>query len=216
MFVTPKRAFLFDLDGTLADTLPDIAATTNHIRQSHGLSPVDTTTVRTYIGDGPKALLRRALAELAPNEGLHEALLEEAFASYIEHHRAQCTVHAQLYPGVQSHLILLREAGHGIAVVTNKLEQFAIPVARHLGLDPFTSVIIGGDPLPTKKPDPAMLAHPLEQLASPFPEVMDASYRNARPRRTEIGSGLWRRWIAEIELLPRSITSIELLKRTIT
>lgn len=165
LFVTPKRAFLFDLDGTLADTLPDIAATTNHIRQSYGLSPVDTTTVRTYIGDGPKALLRRALAELSPNEGLHEALLEEAFAAYIEHHRAQCTVHVQLYPGVQSHLILLREAGHGIAVVTNKLEQFAIPVARHLGLDQFTSVIIGGDTLPTKKPDPAMLAHALEQLA---------------------------------------------------
>ncbi|HIE70418.1 MAG TPA: HAD family hydrolase, partial [Planctomycetes bacterium] len=155
LFVTPKRAFLFDLDGTLADTLPDIAATTNHVRQSHGLSPVDTTTVRTYIGDGAKALLRRALAELSPNEGLHEALLEEAFAAYIEHHRAQCTVHVQLYPGVQSHLILLREAGHGIAVVTNKPEQFAIPVARHLGLDQFTSVIIGGDTLPTKKPDPA-------------------------------------------------------------
>jgi len=164
LWVTAKRAFLFDLDGTLADTLPDIAATTNHVRHIHALSAVDTATVRTYIGDGAKTLLRRALAELAPNEELHKALLEAAFTAYVEHHRVQCTVHAQLYPGVREYLSGLRQSGHGIAIVSNKPEQFAIPLARHLGLDAFASVIIGGDTLPTKKPDPAMLGHALEQL----------------------------------------------------
>lgn len=166
MLVSLKRAFLFDLDGTLADTLPDIASTTNHVRQSHGLSPVDTTTVRTYIGDGAKTLLRRALAELSPQKELPEAMVATAFAEYVEHHRGQCTVHAKLYPGVQEHLSELLEADCGIAVVTNKPEQFAIPLARHLGLDAFTSVIIGGDTLPTKKPDPAMLTHAIMLLGS--------------------------------------------------
>ena len=166
MSVTPSPAFLFDLDGTLVDTLPDIAATTNHVRQLHGLSPIDIATVRTYIGDGAKTLLRRALAEITPRQELAQAVVEDAFAAYVEHHRGQCTVHAQLFPGVYEHLGELHERGCKVAVVTNKPEQFAIPLARHLDLDAFTSVIIGGDTLATRKPDPAMLAHALEQLGS--------------------------------------------------
>jgi phosphoglycolate phosphatase len=173
LLVTPKPAFLFDLDGTLADTLPDIAATTNHVRRLHGLAPADTTTVRTFIGDGAKTLLRRALAELAPREEVGRDALEGAFAAYIEHHREQCTGHAQLYPGVREHLTALTEQGGSIAIVTNKPEQFALPLAHHLGLDEFTSVIIGGDTLSTKKPDPAMLAHALARLgASPTNATM--------------------------------------------
>ena len=180
--MTSKPAFLFDLDGTLADTLPDLAASTNYVREQNGLAAVDVATVRTYIGDGARTLLRRALAELGPTDahpnsaypngagpnagGPVDARIERAFATYIEHHRAQCTVHSQLFPGVQQHLEQLREAGHPIAVVTNKPEQFAVPVVKFLGLDAFTSVIVGGDTLPTKKPDPAMLRHALEQLGS--------------------------------------------------
>jgi phosphoglycolate phosphatase len=161
--VTAKPAFLFDLDGTLADTLPDLAASTNHVRAMHGLAAVADATVRSYIGDGAKALVQRALAELAPNP----ATIETAFASYLEHHVDQCTMHARLFDGVAAYLQQLRQLGHAIAVVTNKPERFAVPVARHLGLMEFTNVIVGGDTLPTKKPDPAMLRHALEQLATP-------------------------------------------------
>jgi len=163
MRVVPSPAFLFDLDGTLAHTLPDIAATTNHVRQLHALPPVDLATVRSYVGDGARRLLQRALAEMpAAEQG--PSLLDDAFAAYIDHHRGQCTGHAQLYPGVREHLTELAERGCAIAIVTNKPEQFAVPIARHLGLDEFTDVVIGGDTLATKKPDPAMLAHALERL----------------------------------------------------
>lgn len=155
-------AFLFDLDGTLADTLPDLAASTNYVRERNGLNVVDEATVRTYIGDGARALLRRALAELRPDN----AAIEAAFATYTEHHRTQCTKLAKLFPGALEYLSGLREQGHAIAVVTNKPEQFAIPVVRHLELDQFASAVIGGDTLPTKKPDPAMLKHALKMLGS--------------------------------------------------
>jgi len=160
--VTSKPAFLFDLDGTLADTLPDLAASTNYVREQNGLQAVSEATVRTYIGDGARTLLQRALAERNPDE----QAIDKAFASYIEHHQAQCTMQTQLFPGAHAYLEQLRRSGHAIAVVTNKPEQFAVPVAKHLGLDEFTSVIVGGDTLPTRKPDPAMLRHALKQLGS--------------------------------------------------
>lgn len=161
--VTSKPAFLFDLDGTLADTLPDIAATTNHVRAVHDLPEVDLATVRSYIGDGARMLLQRALADRQPDD----AMLDAAFATYVLHHETCCTVDTRLFPGVHEHLVALREAGHPIAIVTNKPERFAVPVARFLGLDAFTDVIVGGDTLPTKKPDPAMLQHALERLGAP-------------------------------------------------
>lgn len=163
MPVSSLPAILFDLDGTLADTLPDIAATTSHVREAHDLPAVDLQTVRSYIGDGARMLLQRALAERKPDA----AMLDAAFRTYVEHHEAQCTVGTQLFPGVHEHLVALREAGHGIAIVTNKPERFALPVARFLGLDAFTDVIVGGDTLPTKKPDPAMLQHALDRLGAP-------------------------------------------------
>ena len=68
MAVSAAPAFLFDLDGTLADTLPDLCASTNHVRACYGLPAADAATVRSFIGDGARALLRRALAPRTPNE----------------------------------------------------------------------------------------------------------------------------------------------------
>lgn len=161
--VNSAPAFLFDLDGTLADTLPDLAASANHVRSLHELPPVDEATVRSYLGDGAKALLRRALAERRPDGDA----LERAYASYVAHHERCCTERSRLYPGVAEHLRALRDRGHPIAVVTNKPARFAEPVAQHLGLDAFTSVVVGGDTLPTRKPDPAMLRHALDRLGAP-------------------------------------------------
>ena len=179
LLVSTAAAFLFDLDGTLADTLPDLAASTNFVRAQHGLPAVDHTAVRTFIGDGARKLLERALRELvADDRPLPAELLDHAFALYIEHHASQCTVHSRLFDGAHDYLTELRRRGHGIAIVTNKPERFAVPVARFLGLDAFTDVIIGGDTLPTKKPDPAMLELALHRLG------------NAAHTATMIGDGL--------------------------
>ncbi|MBL8754682.1 MAG: HAD hydrolase-like protein [Planctomycetes bacterium] len=162
-----RPAFLFDLDGTLADTLADLAASTNHVRALHGLPAAPLAAVRTFVGDGARTLLRRALHEILPEAAAAAAeLLDRAFAEYIAHHERQCTGHATLYPGVRDHLRHLHGLGHPLAVVTNKPERFARPLLVHLGLAPLLGAIVGGDTLPQKKPDPAPVQFALHCLSA--------------------------------------------------
>lgn len=162
-------AFLFDLDGTLADTLPDIAASTNHVRSTCGLEPLSDDAVRPLVGDGARALLARALApHLAGCErGERERRLDDAFAAYGAHHSDQCRKRLRIYPGVRAELARLRAKGHPLGVVTNKPERFAVPIIAHLGLADLLPVVVGGDTLAQKKPDPAPLRHALAQLGAP-------------------------------------------------
>lgn len=161
-----RAAFLFDLDGTLADTLGDIAATTNHVRVRYGLAPLTREEVRSMIGDGARVLLRRALAH-GPGGDLPPGIdLEEAVRAYREHHLDQCTRTAALYPGVRTHLERLHEAGHPLAVVTNKPEEYARLVVRHLGLTGMFPVLVGGDSLAQRKPHPLPVLHALEALGT--------------------------------------------------
>ena len=166
--MTILSAFLFDLDGTLAHTLPDIAASTNYVRGLHRLPHLTEDGVRQLIGDGARNLLRRALADaLPPDDAGGAAAIDAAMQQYTAHHREQCTVDSELFPGVAEHLDALRSQGHAIAVVTNKPERFALPVVEHLGLRAWTDVVVGGDTLPQRKPDPAPLKHALTQLGRP-------------------------------------------------
>jgi phosphoglycolate phosphatase len=165
--VSAPLPFLFDLDGTIADTLADIAASTNHVRGRHGLPPLPDTAVRAFVGDGARTLLQRALADVLPPEpAARERAIDDAFAVYGAHHVHQCTMHVRLFPGVREHLAMLHERGHGLAMVTNKPERFAVAIVRHLGLSDLLRVVIGGDTLPQKKPDPAPLQHALRRLGS--------------------------------------------------
>lgn len=160
-----SAAFLFDLDGTLADTLPDIAASCNHARGRLGLPPLLTPQVRAFVGDGALALLRRALAPALPAEPARaDALLADALAAYLSHHEAQCTVHARLYPGTRDLLQRLAAGGAALGVVTNKPARFAGPILRALGVERLLPVVVGGDTLPQRKPDPAPVLHALRQL----------------------------------------------------
>lgn len=166
--MTSAPAFLFDLDGTLADTLPDIAASTNFVRARHNLPPLPLAAVRTFVGDGARALLARALAEVLPGaDDDRAALLDAAMASYTAHHEAQCTVHARLMPGVALHLDRLLAAGHALAVVTNKPERLARFVLAHLGVADLFGAIVGGDTLPERKPSPGPLLAALRELRAP-------------------------------------------------
>lgn len=159
----PTPPFLFDLDGTLADTLGDIAASVAFVRGRHGLPPLPLAAVRGMVGDGALLLLQRALGELRrpPHDA---AFWQAARALYGEHHRAQCTATVQLYPGVGDGLQRFAAAGHPLAVVTNKPRPFADAILRHLGIDRLLPVVVGGDCLPQRKPDPAPLRLALERL----------------------------------------------------
>jgi phosphoglycolate phosphatase len=121
--------------------------------------------VRGFVGDGARALLARALEVVLPPDGdAREAALDAAFAAYATHHDRQCTVHARCFPNTRDHLRQLHERGHPLAVVTNKPARFAVPIVRHLGIAELLPVVVGGDTLPQKKPDPAPLRHALQQL----------------------------------------------------
>src|SRR5262245_308163 len=124
--------FLFDLDGTLADTIADIAASANHVRAQHGLQPLAVATVQTFVGNGAAALLHDALADL----GWHadDPRWHDVRRSYAAHHATECTQTARLYPGVREHLAVLRARGHALGVVTNKPAAFAHRLLEHLGV----------------------------------------------------------------------------------
>ena len=165
--MTLPPPFLFDLDGTLAHTLPDIAASTNHVRALHGVPPASAALVSTFVGDGARTLVSRALAEVLPPDGpARTAAIERAYEDYVAHHRTQVTALAHLFPGVREHLTLLRERGHALGVVTNKPAMFAVPLLQHLGIAAFFGIVVGGDTLPQKKPDPAPLLHALRALGA--------------------------------------------------
>lgn len=160
-------AFLFDLDGTLADTLPDIAASANHVRAQHGLPPLPLPAVQAMVGHGARALLALALAERLPPDGpARGPFLDAAFTAYAAHHATACTQHARLFPGVAAHLAALAAAGHPLAVVTNKPRRFAVPIVAHLGLEPWLPVVVGGDDAAAPKPDPAPLQLALARLGA--------------------------------------------------
>ena len=159
--------FLFDLDGTLAMTITDLAASVNHVRALRGLPQLTETHVQAFVGDGARTLLRRALAEVLPADAAAaEPAIDAAFAEYVAHHEHQCTVHVRPFDGVREHLELLHERGHRCAVVTNKPERFAKKIVDKLDLGELLTVVVGGDTLPLRKPDPAPLLHALQQLGA--------------------------------------------------
>jgi phosphoglycolate phosphatase len=149
--VTPspaKRLFLFDMDGTLVDSLPDLATATNEMRALHGLPPLPAETVRTYIGNGIRLLAERAVAGTGVPV---DAAAEETRAAYARH----LTDATRPMPGINPLLRALRAAGHVLGIVTNKPAPHNLRLVEHLGWLPLFDVILAGGDLPRLKPDPA-------------------------------------------------------------
>ncbi len=167
-----RHPFLFDLDGTLVDSLADIAASVNHIRQHLDLTPLPVSKVREMVGDGAQKLFERALRD-APADTSRT----EVWALYQSHHKLQCTQLVSPYPGVRERLEAWHAAGHPMAVVTNKPETFALQILEHLDLAKFFGCVIGGDTLPQKKPAPEPVLEALRRLsqspdAAPDPQAL--------------------------------------------
>lgn len=149
-----RPALIFDLDGTLIDSAPDIHAAANKVFSAKGLSPFPFESVRGFIGNGVGVLIHRLLASrnLAGDTRLHAELVENFISLYEEAFDL-----TQLYPGVAEALTSLATAGHPLAICTNKPEGPARAALRHFGLQPLFPVVIGGDSLAQRKPDPAPL-----------------------------------------------------------
>lgn len=164
---------IFDLDGTLIDSAPAIHAVANAVMAGHGYPPLDQATVRGFVGHGVPNLVRRLVAAHggAPDGPLAKAVLAE-FLSRYETDVAGNTV----YPGVPEALTALAARGCRLGICTNKPRGAALAALAHVGLGDRFAVIVGGDTLASRKPDPEMLRHSIAALgAGPVLYVGDSA-----------------------------------------
>lgn len=148
------RTVVFDLDGTLADTAPDLTASLNHTLGKLGRPAVPAEDVRHMVGHGVRALLRNGLA--ATGE-VSEELIDEGFPIFFNYYAAHIADHTRPFPGVEEALAALEADGVKIAVCTNKLEALTFDLLAALGWKDRFAAVVGGDTLPVRKPDPAPL-----------------------------------------------------------
>lgn len=150
------RLVMFDLDGTLVDSVPDLATAVDRMLVERGRAPAGIERVREWVGNGARVLVRRALAGGLDHAAVSDAETEEALGSFLDIY-ADCHELTVLYPGVHELLEALSTAAVELAVVTNKPERFVAPLLEQVGLGGYFRWIIGGDTLPQQKPDPAAL-----------------------------------------------------------
>lgn len=158
------KAAIFDLDGTLIDSAPDIHIAGNKVLAEQGLAPVTLGQMRGFVGHGAAVLVDRLMAHagLLPDPARHEAMLASLLAQY------ETTVAAtRLYPGVAEALTALQWDGWMLGICTNKTEAATRFVLRHFGLLDTFAVLVCGDSLPQRKPDPAPLHAAIAALDHP-------------------------------------------------
>ena len=153
---TLPRLVMFDLDGTLIDSVPDLAAAVDRMLLELGRPAAGLDAVRQWVGNGAEVLVRRALAGAIEHDAVDAQLAERALALFMEAYGEshELTV---VYPGVRDTLRWLRKQGVEMALITNKPERFVGPLLDQMKIGRYFRWIIGGDTLPQKKPDPAAL-----------------------------------------------------------
>ncbi|MDW5376791.1 phosphoglycolate phosphatase [Halomonas sp. HP20-15] len=157
------RLVAFDLDGTLIDSVPDLARAVDCVLAAQQLPPAGEAKVRDWVGNGARKLVERALADAL---GAAEAArrLDGAQRDFLAAYAQAPCVDTTLYPGAREALERLKARGMQLALITNKPHAFIAPILGALGLEGLFDVTLGGDSLPVKKPDPAPLLHAAEIL----------------------------------------------------
>ena len=150
----PFRTVVFDLDGTLADTAPDLTTALNHALGELGRPPIPAEEVRHMVGHGARALLKRGLAETGEAS---EALVERGFPLFLAYYEAHIADGTRPFAGAEAALDELAGIGVNLAICTNKLEALSRRLIAALGWTARFPVVIGGDTLTYRKPHPAPL-----------------------------------------------------------
>ena len=149
---------LIDVDGTLVDSVPDLAYCVDEMMKALGMPVHGEARVREWVGNGVERLIRRALIGQLDGEP-DEALFAKACPNFMALYAENTSKRSKLYPGVNEGLAYLKAEGYKLGCVTNKAEQFTVPLLTDLGVAGYFEIIISGDTLPVKKPDPGPLLH---------------------------------------------------------
>ena len=149
---------LIDVDGTLVDSVPDLAYCVDEMMQQLGREPWGEDAVRDWVGNGVERLVRRALTGTLDGEPGDEEF-ERAYPLFLELYAQNTSQRSTLYPGVREGLDYMQSQGYRLGCVTNKAAQFTIPLLKDLGIFDRFGIVVSGDTLPVKKPDPQPLLH---------------------------------------------------------
>lgn len=165
MFTSPLavKVVIIDLDGTLIDTAPDIVASANAMLLELGMPSHDHEVITGWIGNGAARLVKRALTGEMDGEP-DKALYDRAYLLFFQHYAQRVSRESVPYPGVAEALAKLRQQGFRLVCVTNKPEAFTLPLLRDVGLQHHFELVLSGDQLPARKPDPLPLLHACEHF----------------------------------------------------
>ena len=152
---------LIDVDGTLVDSVPDLAYCVDEMMAALDREPRGEERVRDWVGNGVERLVRRALIGALKGEP-NEADFQRAYPIFLDLYAENTSKRSILYPGVREGVDMMKAAGYQLGCVTNKAAQFTEPLLKALGLYDDFSIVISGDTLSKKKPDPAPLLHAAE------------------------------------------------------
>lgn len=156
-----QATFVFDLDGTLVDTAPDLVGALNVVLALEDAPPVTTDELRHMVGHGARALIQRGLQ--SRGRAVSEARFEDLVRAFLGHYELHIADESGLYPDVEAVLDELAGAGHRLAVCTNKPEKLSLLLLEKLGLLPRFAAVCGADTFPVRKPDPAHLTGTIER-----------------------------------------------------
>ena len=157
----PNPTIVFDLDGTLVDSAPDLVDSLNVILGRDGIAPLPLARARKFVGRGARVMIRQGLE--AAGATASDARLEAMFAAYLAHYEEHLSVKTRYYPGVEAALDALAASGHTLAVLTNKYERPARALIRDLGGTERFAAIVGQDTFPVCKPNAAALRLTIEK-----------------------------------------------------
>jgi phosphoglycolate phosphatase len=160
-----KKVILFDLDGTLIDSVPDLASAVNHMLEALQREIFSEDTIRYWVGNGAQVLVKRALSgQTEVDESLDPTLFEKALEIFLTFYGQNLCLNTAAYPNVSTTLHALKEEGYRLVIVTNKPFDFVGPILEGLRLDGLFDFWLGGDSLDKKKPDPLPLLHACKHM----------------------------------------------------